>query len=131
MTGHTPWRTVKTAVAMAKIARTERPYFVCPGCYTFTAHPDDVANSYCGHCHQFKFEILEDVRCFELTCADFGDRNFGDGTCPSEHAVPPAKRGHRVTTRAEDCPVCRQRYGQPAAEPCPMHGQADQSGITG
>lgn len=92
MTGHTPWRTVKLNVAIAKIGRTDKPYFVCPDCCTFTPNPNDVANTYCGYCHQFKFMSFSDARCFEPTCVDFGDRNFGDGTCPSEHATPPAHR---------------------------------------
>jgi hypothetical protein len=28
--------------------------------------------------------------CFEPTCPDFGDPNFGEGTCPESHATPAA-----------------------------------------
>jgi len=85
-------RQVKIKVALAKIARWDGPYFVCPDCCHFTPHPDDVANSYCPSCHEFKFDIFDQVKCFEPSCPDFGDPNFGEGTCPSEHAVPPARR---------------------------------------
>jgi hypothetical protein len=31
-------------------------------------------------------------RCMEPTCPDFGSYDFGEGTCPSEHASAPAMR---------------------------------------
>lgn len=35
-------------------------------------------------------EVVKDrpPRCQEPTCPDFGDPDFGEGTCPSEHAHP-------------------------------------------
>jgi len=32
------------------------------------------------------------LRCQEPTCPDFGDPDFGEATCPAEHADPTAKR---------------------------------------
>lgn len=31
----------------------------------------------------------ESLRCQEPTCPDYGDKNFGEGTCPQEHALMP------------------------------------------
>lgn len=33
-----------------------------------------------------------ELRCLEPTCPDFGDPDFGEGTCPAERADPTAKR---------------------------------------
>jgi hypothetical protein len=33
-------------------------------------------------------------RCYEPTCPDFGSWDFGEGTCPAEHAEPPAEVVH-------------------------------------
>jgi len=41
-------------------------------------------------------------RCHEPTCPDFGSYDFGEGTCPAEHAV----------AHAEDLP-------------CPCHGKTE------
>lgn len=72
---------------------TARPSFTCPDCHQITYHPDDVTNSYCGtNCHAFKNESYMRPRCMEPTCEDFGDYDFGEGTCPQEHAIPPARR---------------------------------------
>lgn len=69
-----------------------RTTFTCPDCRSVTRLPEDVKNSYCPRCHLFYFDDVSKLRCFEPTCPDFGDRSFGEGTCPSEHAVPPARR---------------------------------------
>jgi hypothetical protein len=29
-----------------------QPRFVCPDCGAASSHPDDIANGYCGRCHQ-------------------------------------------------------------------------------
>lgn len=68
------------------------PTFVCPDCWTVSPNPNDATNSYCVSCHAFKFEDYMDPRCMEPTCPDFGDSSFGEGTCPAEHAIPPARR---------------------------------------
>lgn len=31
-------------------------------------------------------------RCQEPTCPNFGDPDFGEATCPEEHAIPPRVR---------------------------------------
>lgn len=31
----------------------ERPHFICPQCGRISYHPEDIANSYCGACHEF------------------------------------------------------------------------------
>lgn len=33
-------------------------------------------------------------RCYEPTCPDYGSWDFGEGTCPAEHAEPPAEVVH-------------------------------------
>lgn len=33
--------------------RPPLPSFTCPACGNTSHHPDDVANGYCGRCHQF------------------------------------------------------------------------------
>lgn len=66
--------------------------FTCPDCKISSPNPNDVKYCYCAMCHNFKFQTVEDVRCMEPSCIDFGDPSFGDGTCPEEHAVPPARR---------------------------------------
>jgi ribosomal protein S27AE len=33
--------------------RVELPVFVCPRCGAVSAHPDDVREGYCGHCHDW------------------------------------------------------------------------------
>jgi hypothetical protein len=66
--------------------------FTCPDCKSTTRGREDVSNSYCPACHEFKHDNLTQLRCMEPTCPDFGSRNFGEGTCPTEHAVPPARR---------------------------------------
>ena len=30
----------------------DRPHFICPQCGRISYHPDDIANSYCGACHE-------------------------------------------------------------------------------
>lgn len=32
---------------------SDAPVFTCPRCSTVSAHPKDVAESYCGHCHDW------------------------------------------------------------------------------
>lgn len=32
---------------------TAAPAFTCPDCGTVSAHPDDLAQGYCGRCHRF------------------------------------------------------------------------------
>lgn len=39
-------------------------------------------------------------RCQEPTCPDYGDPDFGEGTCPAEHAEP-AAAAHRARLAAE------------------------------
>lgn len=73
--------------------------FTCPDCKMTTPNVHDVRNSYCPNCHAFKFETFNDVRCFEPTCPDFGSYDFGEGTCPAEHAQPPARRNTRAPRR--------------------------------
>jgi hypothetical protein len=34
------------------------------------------------------YRISYDIRCQDPTCPDFGDPDFGEGTCPAEHADP-------------------------------------------
>lgn len=86
-------RRTRLAIAIAKIQRWEdKPYFVCPDCCTFSPNPNDVDNSYCFRCHAFKAESYMEPRCFEPTCIDFGSWDFGEGTCPAKHALPPAHR---------------------------------------
>lgn len=70
----------------------ERPSFTCPDCKRTSYHPEEVKHSYCGNCHQFKCEQWMTPRCMEPMCPDFGDYDFGEGTCPQEHAIPPAWR---------------------------------------
>lgn len=65
--------------------------FTCPDCRATMRQRDDVVNSYCARCHAFKWQP-EDPRCMEPTCPDFGSYDFAEGTCPQEHAVPPARR---------------------------------------
>jgi hypothetical protein len=36
---------------------TARPSFTCPRCQAVSAHPDDVANRYCGACHIFTGDL--------------------------------------------------------------------------
>jgi hypothetical protein len=69
--------------------------FTCPDCKMISSNFNDVINSYCGRCHAFKWEDYMPPRCMEPTCPDFGSYDFGEGTCPAEHAYPPAKRGNQ------------------------------------
>lgn len=78
---------------LMRMTAAGKPTFVCPDCWAVSPQSDDVKNSYCFNCHAFKAGTELPPRCFEPTCPDFGDPNFGEGTCPSEHAVPPARRG--------------------------------------
>lgn len=73
-----------------------RQVFTCPDCLVSTPHPDDVKNSYCNNCHEFKWRNYSHLRCMEPNCANFGSRDFGEGTCPRLHAVPPARREQEV-----------------------------------
>jgi hypothetical protein len=68
------------------------PRFVCPDCRRSTPHPDDVENSYCPWCHQFKNESYMRPRCFQPDCTNFGDYEFRLLGCPAIHAVPVARR---------------------------------------
>lgn len=79
-------------IRLIRFAEAGKPTFVCPDCWMVTPHPYDVRNCYCPNCHAFKCENGVDPRCMDPTCIDFGDPNFGEGTCPSEHAIPPARR---------------------------------------
>lgn len=38
---------------MAEASESARPSFTCPRCRRTSWHPDDVANGYCGACHEF------------------------------------------------------------------------------
>lgn len=71
---------------------SQRSRFTCPDCRAISYHPEDVRNAYCGYCHAFKCESYQKPRCMEPTCPDFGDYDFGEATCPTEHAIPPAWR---------------------------------------
>lgn len=66
--------------------------FTCPDCRLTSPSKDDVENSYCVGCHEFKYERDRPPRCMEPTCPDFGSYDFGEAACPQEHAVPPARR---------------------------------------
>lgn len=66
--------------------------FTCPDCKKTTPDPNDVKHSYCPNCHAFKYHYFDDQRCFEPTCPDFGSYDFGEGTCPAEHAKPTGNR---------------------------------------
>lgn len=45
---------------------------------------------HCGYCGAMCMAGMEHVdytpRCNDPSCRDFGDVNFGEGTCPAEHA---------------------------------------------
>jgi hypothetical protein len=69
--------------------------FTCPDCKAVSPNINDTKNSYCPNCHEFKHDDFTQLRCMEPTCPDFGSRDFGEGTCPQEHAVPPARRMER------------------------------------
>lgn len=62
------------------------------------------------HCH--RIQVIEEtlgLRCREPSCPDYGDADFGEGTCPAEHARSESSLGwplddltsewHRGTTR--------------------------------
>lgn len=66
--------------------------FTCPDCKRTSFHPADVINAYCGACHAFKNDDWMAPRCMEPRCPDFGDYDFGEGTCPADHAIPPGRR---------------------------------------
>jgi hypothetical protein len=92
---HCPDHGFRAAQQIRLIRFTERGTltFVCPDCWMVTPDPEDVNYCYCPNCHAFKYDFpILDPRCMEPTCPDFGDRSFGEGTCPAEHAVPPARR---------------------------------------
>lgn len=41
------------------MGRDGRPRIVCPNCGRSSGHPDDIANRYCGNCHQFHDQMVE------------------------------------------------------------------------
>lgn len=65
----------------------QRVSFTCPDCKRRSFHPEDVKNAYCHNCEQWMTP-----RCMDPDCPDFGDYDFGEGTCPAEHVEPPAWR---------------------------------------
>lgn len=68
---------------------TSQRTFICPDCKTPSRYPEDVNNSYCGRCHQFKVEDWR-PRCMEPTCTHFGSYYLCGQL--AIHQTPPALR---------------------------------------
>lgn len=40
----------------------DRPHYTCPFCGEVSFHPRDIRETYCGRCHVFACDVLEELR---------------------------------------------------------------------
>lgn len=52
---------VPTASVMSGERRDARETFQCPKCGMVSGHPEDIANNYCGKCHEFVKPYTEEA----------------------------------------------------------------------